>query len=96
MIESFDISLYNVAILKMYIPKEMPIGTEGSIIFGIAIIIFVIFSESSFSMVSNSAKRTASFIKNKFQDHKLPLVDEVIELDAKARKAKQEADALRA
>ena len=24
-------------------------------------------------------------IKNKFQDHKLPLVDEVIELDAKAR-----------
>ena len=35
-------------------------------------------------------------IKNKFQDHKLPLVDEVIELDAKARKAKQEADALRA
>lgn len=35
-------------------------------------------------------------IKNKFQDHKLPLVDEVIELDAKARKTKQEADALRA
>ena len=25
-------------------------------------------------------------IKNKFQEHKLPLVDEVIELDAKARK----------
>ena len=24
-------------------------------------------------------------IKNKFQDHKLPLVDEVIELDAKAK-----------
>ena len=35
-------------------------------------------------------------INNKFKDHKLPLVDEVIELDAKARKAKQEADALRA
>ena len=35
-------------------------------------------------------------IKNKFQDKKLPLVDEVIELDAKARAAKQEADALRA
>lgn len=35
-------------------------------------------------------------IKNKFQDHKLPLVDEVIELDEKSRKAKQEADALRA
>ena len=35
-------------------------------------------------------------IKNKFQEHKLPLVDEVIELDAQSRKAKQEADALRA
>ena len=35
-------------------------------------------------------------IKNKFQEHKLPLVDEVIELDAKSRMAKQEADSLRA
>ena len=35
-------------------------------------------------------------IKNKFQEKKLPLVDEVIDLDAKARKAKQEADTLRA
>ncbi len=35
-------------------------------------------------------------IKNKFQDSKLPLVDEVIELDAKARATQQEADALRA
>ncbi len=35
-------------------------------------------------------------IKNKFQDHKLPLVDEVIELDATARKTQQEADELRA
>ena len=35
-------------------------------------------------------------IRNKFQDHKLPLVDEVIELDQQSRKAKQEADALRA
>lgn len=35
-------------------------------------------------------------IENKFQEHKLPLVDEVIELDAKARAAQQEADALRA
>ncbi len=34
-------------------------------------------------------------IRNKFQDHKLPLVDEVIELDAKARAAQQEADELR-
>ena len=35
-------------------------------------------------------------IKNKFQEHKLPLVDEVIELDAKSRKTQQEADDLRA
>ena len=35
-------------------------------------------------------------IRNKFQDQKLPLVDEVIELDAQARKAQQEADSLRA
>ena len=35
-------------------------------------------------------------IKKKFQDHKLPLVDEVIELDAQARKTQQEADDLRA
>ena len=35
-------------------------------------------------------------IKNKFQDSKLGLVDEVIELDAKNRAAKKEADDLRA
>ena len=35
-------------------------------------------------------------IKNKFQDRKLPLVDEVIELDEENRKVKQEADSLRA
>ncbi|MDE6313086.1 MAG: serine--tRNA ligase [Lachnospiraceae bacterium] len=35
-------------------------------------------------------------IRNKFQDHKLPMVDEVIALDARSRKAQQEADALRA
>ena len=34
-------------------------------------------------------------IKNKFQDFKLPLVDEVIELDEKLRKTKAEADELR-
>ena len=34
--------------------------------------------------------------KNKFQDSKLPLVDEVIELDARSRAIKQEADDLRA
>ena len=35
-------------------------------------------------------------IKNKFQEQKLPLVDEVIELDAKKRSTQQEADKLRA
>ena len=35
-------------------------------------------------------------IKNKFQDSKLPLVDEVIEFDKKSRAVKQEADQLRA
>ena len=35
-------------------------------------------------------------IKKKFQDHKLPLVDEVYELDIKGREAKKEGDNLRA
>lgn len=35
-------------------------------------------------------------IKNKFQDQKLPLVDEVIQLDAERRASQQEADQLRA
>ena len=35
-------------------------------------------------------------IKKKFQDHKLPLVDEVIELDAENRRAQQRANELRA
>ena len=35
-------------------------------------------------------------IRNKFQDQKLSLVDEVIELDAQKRAAQQEADSLRA
>ena len=35
-------------------------------------------------------------IKKKFQDSKLPMVDEVIELDAQSRKTQQEADELRA
>ena len=34
-------------------------------------------------------------IKNKFQDHKLALVDEVIELDVESRKTQMEADALK-
>ena len=35
-------------------------------------------------------------IKNKFQDAKLPLVDEVLELDKRNREIKQEVEALRA
>ena len=35
-------------------------------------------------------------IKNKFQDQKLPLVDEMIQLDAERRASQQEADQLRA
>ena len=35
-------------------------------------------------------------IRKKFQDEKLPLVDEVIELDAESRKTQKEADELRA
>ena len=35
-------------------------------------------------------------IRNKFQDAKLPLVDEVLELDARNREIKQEVEALRA
>ena len=35
-------------------------------------------------------------IKKKFQDSKLPLVDEVIKLDAESRAVKQQADDLRA
>ena len=34
-------------------------------------------------------------IKKKFQDHKIPLVDEVIELDKEARAIQAEADQLR-
>ena len=35
-------------------------------------------------------------IKKKFQDHKLPLVDEVIELDKQRRECQAEADDIRA
>ena len=35
-------------------------------------------------------------IKKKFQDHKIPMVDEVIKLDEEARKVQQETDSLRA
>ncbi len=46
--------------------------------------------------VRENPEQVKQNIKNKFQDAKLPLVDEVIELDAKLRAAKTEAEALRA
>ena len=46
--------------------------------------------------VRNNPDIVKQNIKNKFQDHKLPLVDEVIELDERNREIKKEVEALRA
>ena len=46
--------------------------------------------------VCNNPDVVKQNIKNKFQDEKLPLVDEVIDLYQKSLKAKQESEALRA
>lgn len=46
--------------------------------------------------VRNNPDIVKQNIKNKFQDEKLPLVDEVIELDRKNREIKQEVESLRA
>ena len=46
--------------------------------------------------VRNNPDVVKQNIKNKFQDEKLPLVDEVIELDKRNRQIKQEVEALRA
>ena len=46
--------------------------------------------------VRNNPDGVKQNIKNKFQDEKLPLVDEVIELDKRNREIKQEVEALRA
>ena len=46
--------------------------------------------------VRNNPDVVKQNIKNKFQDEKLPLVDEVIELDQKNRDIKGEVEALRA
>ena len=45
--------------------------------------------------VRNNPDVVKQNIKNKFQDEKLPLVDEVIELDKRNREIKQEVEALR-
>ena len=46
--------------------------------------------------VRNNPDIVKQNIKNKFQDEKLPLVDEVIELEQRNREVKQEVEALRA
>ena len=46
--------------------------------------------------VRNNPDVVKENIKKKFQDEKLPLVDEVLELDKKNRDIKQEVEALRA
>ncbi len=46
--------------------------------------------------IRNNPDAVKENIKKKFQDDKLPMVDEVIELDEKIRKAKTEGDELRA
>ncbi len=46
--------------------------------------------------VRNNPDIVKQNLKNKFQEHKLPLVDEVIELDSRNREIKKEVEALRA
>lgn len=46
--------------------------------------------------VRNNPDIVKQNLKNKFQEHKLPLVDEVIELDQRNREIKKEVEALRA
>lgn len=47
-------------------------------------------------LIRNNPELVKQNIKNKFQDAKLPLVDKVVDLDAKNRAIKQEVDKLRA
>ena len=48
------------------------------------------------SLIRNNAELVKENIRKKFQDHKLPLVDKALELDAKRRALIAEGDALRA
>jgi seryl-tRNA synthetase len=47
------------------------------------------------NVLRNDSDRVKENIKKKFQDHKLPFIDEVLGLDEKNRKVKMEADGLR-
>ena len=46
--------------------------------------------------VRENPEKVKQNIRNKFQDHKVELVDQVIALDAELRRIKGEADTLRA
>ena len=48
------------------------------------------------NLLRNNPDKVRENIKRKFQDKKLPLVDEVLTLDKKNRELKQESDKLRA
>ncbi len=48
------------------------------------------------NLIRTNPEKVKENIKKKFQNHKLPLVDEVLELDKKVRLLKQEGDELRA
>ena len=48
------------------------------------------------NLIRNDPELVKQNIRNKFQDKKLPLVDEVLELDEKRRSLQTEGDALRA
>ena len=45
--------------------------------------------------IRNDPEKVKENIRKKFQDEKLPLVDEVVELDQKFREAKVQGDELR-
>ena len=47
------------------------------------------------NLIRNDPEKVKENIRKKFQDHKLPMVDEVIALDREYRDAQQKADALR-
>ena len=47
------------------------------------------------NLIRNNKELVINNIKNKFQDHKIVLVDEILELDKKVRSLKVEGDNLR-
>ena len=48
------------------------------------------------NLLRNDPERVKENIRKKFQDQKLPLVDEVVALDKEYRESRQQADGLRA